>query len=159
MMTRFARIAVLAALVVSQSANAFYLPGIAPVSYPRGANLEVMANKLTSVSNQLPYDYYSLPFCGSNDIGAHKSKHVNLGQLLVGERMKPTDYILAMDMQSECNVLCTKTYSVEDVKKMEKFIGEKYKYVGRAMLELVCNARHSVESHLTAGVESLSSLG
>lgn len=113
------------ALVVNIG-SAFYLPGIAPVDYASGAKLEVMANRLTSAKNQLPYDYYSLPFCGSEDPKAHRSKPVNLGQLLVGERMKPTDYSLSMRSPSACAVLCTKTFSPAEVKKLHRFISQEY---------------------------------
>jgi Endomembrane protein 70 len=122
-------VAALAALAFCRGSSAFYLPGIAPVSFPSGAKLDVMANKLTSPSNQLPYDYYSLPFCGADNAAAYRSKHVNLGQMLVGERMKPTDYILKMRNAKTCSVLCSKKLSDADVAKMSRFIAQKYRYV------------------------------
>ena len=45
-------------------AGAFYVPGVAPVEFADGEDVKVYAVKMTSVITQLPYDYYSLPFCG-----------------------------------------------------------------------------------------------
>ena len=56
--------------------RAFYLPCIEPISY-EGKKLDVMANKLTSAKNKLPYDYYSLPFCDSEHKQGLCSKPVN----------------------------------------------------------------------------------
>ena len=42
---------------------AFYVPGAEPVDYQEGDTIEIKAVKMTSSKTQLPYDYYSLPFC------------------------------------------------------------------------------------------------
>lgn len=107
-------------------ANAFYLPGIAPISYDEGSSLDVMANKLTSAKNKLPYDYYSLPFCGSEDKKGTRSKPVNLGQVLMGDRMKPTDYAFRMKISMQCQVLCSKTFSGEQIKMLRTRITQGY---------------------------------
>lgn len=106
-------------------ATAFYLPGMAPINYPTGTKLEVLANKLTSPKNSLPFDYYSLPFCGAES-KSHRSLPVNLGQLLVGERAKPTDYALAMRTPVSCAVLCAKTFSPAEVRRFTKRIAQDY---------------------------------
>ena len=36
---------------------------MAPRTFRYGDKVELKVNKLTSVHTQLPYDYYSLPFC------------------------------------------------------------------------------------------------
>ncbi|CDF34245.1 unnamed protein product [Chondrus crispus] len=86
-------------------AHAFYLPGIAMQEYADGDVVEVLANKLTSPSNTLPYGYYSLPFCATP--GSLKSRPVNLGQLLSGERAFPTPYTINMMHPVSCRVVCT----------------------------------------------------
>lgn len=113
------------ALCVSVSSS-FYLPGIAPKDYSAGEELDVMASKLTSPKNQLPYDYFSLPFCGSDDKSSHRSKPVNLGQLLMGERMKPTDYKLNMRVPTQCSVLCSVKLNKYQVKLFERRINQEY---------------------------------
>lgn len=106
--------------------HSFYLPGIAPISYEEGKKLEVMANKLTSPKNKLPYDYYSLPFCGSEKTKDHRSKPVNLGQVLMGDRMKPTDYDFHMKVPDQCKVLCTKSFTADQIKTLRTRITQEY---------------------------------
>lgn len=118
-------IAIASSLCLSSS-TAFYLPGIAPRSYGEGGKLDVMANKLVSPKNKLPYDYYSLPFCGAESKKDHKSKPVNLGQVLMGDRMKPTDYIINMKETVSCKMLCSVTLSADHVKTMTKRIEQEY---------------------------------
>ena len=43
--------------------NAFYVPGVAPQDFSEGDKIDVRAIKMTSSHTQLPYEYYSLPFC------------------------------------------------------------------------------------------------
>jgi transmembrane 9 superfamily protein 2/4 len=49
----------------------------------------LQAVKLTSVKAQLPYEYYSLPFCKPDKV-AYKSE--NLGEVLRGDRIVNTPY-------------------------------------------------------------------
>lgn len=86
-------------------ADAFYLPGIAPTDYTAGMNIQVLANRLTSPSNTLPYSYYTLPFC--QPLEPVRSKPVNLGQILVGERAFPTKFNLQMMRDETCTHMCT----------------------------------------------------
>ena len=44
----------------------FYLPGVSPKEYKDGDRVEVKVNKLSSSVTQLPYNYYSMPFCKPN---------------------------------------------------------------------------------------------
>lgn len=46
-----------------QLAHGFYLPGSYMHAYPKGVELWVKVNSLTSVEAELPYSYYSLPSC------------------------------------------------------------------------------------------------
>ncbi len=39
------------------------MPGVVPRDYADGDEIPVKFVKLDSVKTQLPYDYYSLPFC------------------------------------------------------------------------------------------------
>lgn len=56
----------------------FYVPGVAPVEFKKGDSIEVKAVKMTSTLTQLPYEYYSLPFCRPKK-GAIVYKSENLG--------------------------------------------------------------------------------
>ena len=43
--------------------DAFYVPGVAPQDFAENDKIDVRAIKMTSSHTQLPYEYYSLPFC------------------------------------------------------------------------------------------------
>jgi transmembrane 9 superfamily member 2/4 len=46
-------------------------------------------NKLTSTKTQIPYDYYSLPFCKPHKPGLQAE---NLGEVLSGDRIENSVY-------------------------------------------------------------------
>lgn len=75
-------------LVVTQG---FYLPGVAPVDYEDDVTVELKVNKLTSVHTQLPYKYYSLPFCPPKEV---VDKVENLGEILRGDRIENSPYMV-----------------------------------------------------------------
>ena len=78
---------IIACALILRLAGAFYVPGVAPVEFEKDALVEVRAIKLTSVKTQLPYEYYSLPFCKPTEI---KYKSENLGEVLRGDRIVNT---------------------------------------------------------------------
>ncbi|XP_031558283.1 transmembrane 9 superfamily member 4-like [Actinia tenebrosa] len=90
-------------LLMCQYSMAFYLPGIAPIDYEKGQKLEVKAVKMTSVKTQLPYEYYTLPFCKPQKLDF---KPENLGEVLRGDRIVNTPYEVAMNVNKKCTVLC-----------------------------------------------------
>ena len=78
-------------LAITSTTFAFYLPGVAPKDYAEGASIDIFGDKLTSVKNKVPYDYYSMKYCPPGP-GKVKSKHVGLGEILMGDRKEPTPY-------------------------------------------------------------------
>ena len=54
--------------------NAFYVPGVAPQDFAKGDKIDVRAIKMTSSHTQLPYEYYSLPFCKPDGEIVYKSQ-------------------------------------------------------------------------------------
>lgn len=80
---------------------------MAPTDFKKGDTIEVKAVKMTSIHTQLPYEYYSLPFClpknGSNSIH-YKSE--NLGEVLRGDRIVNTPYDVRMAENLPCTILC-----------------------------------------------------
>jgi transmembrane 9 superfamily protein 2/4 len=66
------------------------LPGVAPVEYKDGEPVPLKVNKVDSVHTQLPYKYYSLPFCKPK--GGIQDKAENLGEILLGDRIENSDY-------------------------------------------------------------------
>lgn len=52
----------------------------------------LQAVKLTSTRTQLPYEYYSLPFCPPVGTSEKNYKTENLGEVLRGDRIVNTPY-------------------------------------------------------------------
>jgi len=75
--------------------------------------LLVKVNKLTSTKTQLPYSYYSLPFCKPDTI---VDSAENLGEVLRGDRIENSPYVvstsLLLVMYSPYQLWCTKSLSV-----------------------------------------------
>ncbi|CAB4011926.1 transmembrane 9 superfamily member 4-like, partial [Paramuricea clavata] len=103
--------------------KAFYLPGIAPIDYESEGPLEIKAVKMTSIKTQLPYDYYSLPFCAPA-----KKQYIpeNLGEVLRGDRIVNTPYKVKVMINKSCTILCDKTWSPEESQTVAKRIKEDY---------------------------------
>lgn len=49
----------------------------------------MFVNKIWSSKTQLPYNYYSLPFCKPDTVETEKE---NIGQILIGDRIQNSDY-------------------------------------------------------------------
>lgn len=58
-------------------------------SIPQGQEISPKVNKLTSIKTQLPYEYYSLPYCRPEKIQKHAE---NLGEVLRGDRIENSVY-------------------------------------------------------------------
>jgi transmembrane 9 superfamily member 2/4 len=52
----------------------------------------VKVNKLTSIKTQLPYSYYSLPYC-KPDVIVDSAE--NLGEVLRGDRIENSPYVVS----------------------------------------------------------------
>ncbi len=60
-------------------------------------------NKLSSITNQLPYEYYSLPYCRPDKIVQSAE---NLGEVLRGDRIENSLYGILMRVDEQCKVTC-----------------------------------------------------
>ncbi|UJR33442.1 hypothetical protein I4U23_020887 [Adineta vaga] len=109
-----------------QPVFSFYIPGVAPLDFEKGGDVEVKAVKMTSSNTQLPYDYYKLPVhCKPSDGVQYKSE--NLGEVLRGDRIVNTNFKVEMDTNAPCRVLCKDiTLTAEESATVAKHIEEKY---------------------------------
>lgn len=82
-------------LVLSTLVNGFYLPGVAPKEYVDGETVPLKVNKLVSSKTQLPYTYYSLPFCTPKEGVLDMAE--NLGEILLGDKIENSPYIVSFD--------------------------------------------------------------
>ncbi|NXX66926.1 TM9S4 protein, partial [Spizella passerina] len=119
---------VLGLLLLLHSTDSFYVPGVAPINFHRNDPVEIKAVKLTSSRTQLPYEYYSLPFCQPSKI-TYKAE--NLGEVLRGDRIVNTPFQVSMNVEKKCEVLCNfpnkpVTLTVEQSKLIAERIREDY---------------------------------
>ncbi|XP_032993150.1 transmembrane 9 superfamily member 2-like [Lacerta agilis] len=105
--------------------GAFYLPGLAPVSFcDEGgekagckSKIELFVNRLDSVESVLPYEYDAFDFCQD---AAEKRPSENLGQVLFGERIASSPYKFIFKKNQQCQVACMKSYDPENTNDKNK---------------------------------------
>ncbi|KAK4600591.1 hypothetical protein RGQ29_010299 [Quercus rubra] len=102
----------------------FYLPGVAPEDFEKGDSLNVKVNKLTSIKTQLPYSYYSLPYCMPKKI---VDSAENLGEVLRGDRIENSPYEFKMRRPQMCNIACRITLDAKSAKEFKEKIGDEYR--------------------------------
>ncbi|KAL0451753.1 UNVERIFIED_CONTAM: Transmembrane 9 superfamily member 11 [Sesamum latifolium] len=103
----------------------FYLPGSYPHKYGIGDYLNMKVNSLTSIDTEIPFSYYSLPFCQPKE--GIKDSAENLGELLMGDRIENSPYRFKMYTNESDNFLCqTKPLSADEFKLLKKRIDEMY---------------------------------
>jgi len=94
----------IAAALLLQGVQGFYLPGVNPYSFTEGEAVKLKVNKMTSQKTLLPVDYYRLPFCQPE--GGPKMDHENLGEFLAGDRIESSPYRINMKVDMYCEQLC-----------------------------------------------------
>ncbi|CAK0904814.1 unnamed protein product, partial [Prorocentrum cordatum] len=104
--------------------RAVYLPGFAPVEYDQGVPVELKVNKLTSVKTQLPYRYYTLPYC--EPAGGIKESQENLGETLTGDQIENSPYEIKVLINQSCTTLCTQKLTAEQKDKFRSMIEDEY---------------------------------
>ena len=146
----------LVAALLAHCVHAFYLPGVAPKEYRNGEAVALKVNKMVSSVTQIPFDYYSLPFCRED--GGPKPFAESLGEILMGDKIESSPYEVPFppfrpplccgsdvivlkkkkkkndgDVQilsgvSEvCKVLCTKELKTQEVSLLEERIRQEYR--------------------------------
>ena len=104
--------------------KAFYLPGVAPREYGDGDLLGVKVVKLDSSKTQLPYDYYSLPFCKPTII---EQTNENLGEILSGDRIENSLYDVSVKNPYSCKLVCKRQYSDAELQQFSDMIENEYR--------------------------------
>ncbi|KAL7581193.1 hypothetical protein ACA910_005979 [Epithemia clementina (nom. ined.)] len=104
--------------------SAFYVPGVAPLTFKSGEEVPLKVNALTSTRTQIPRDYYRLPFCVPD--GGPKMASENLGEFLTGNKIQSSPYELHMLTETFCRKVCQITLSKLQAAKLRLHI--KYQY-------------------------------
>ncbi|KAJ2841374.1 Transmembrane 9 super member 2, partial [Coemansia erecta] len=123
------------AALLSQQADAFYLPGIAPHDYKIGEKVDLQVNSLTPSLNAenklesvLSYNYYDERFHFCRPQGGPKAAHESLGSILFGDRIYNSAFELEMLKDSSCQMLCAQTIPGKDAAFINDKIMKGYNY-------------------------------
>lgn len=111
--------------LIFQFAYGFYLPGSYSHKYGIGDNLSVKVNSLTSIDTEMPFSYYSLPFCRPPE--GVKDSAENLGELLMGDRIENSPYRFQMYKNATETFTCvSEALNADSFKLMKERIDEMY---------------------------------
>ena len=101
-------------LTAPELSSAFYLPGVAPISYKEGDKVPLNVNRLTPVGSQVDgtlrsvvsFDYYhpDFHFCRPKPKPEYESE--SLGSILFGDRIMTSPFELLMAKNETCKQLC-----------------------------------------------------
>ncbi|KAL8497531.1 hypothetical protein ACS0TY_021020 [Phlomoides rotata] len=105
-------------VLVFQACSGFYLPGSYMHTYSTGDDIFAKVNSLTSIETELPFSYYSLPYC--KPVGGIKKSAENLGELLMGDQIDNTPYRFRMNVNESLYLCTSPPLSENDVKLLKQ---------------------------------------
>ncbi|XP_044472030.1 transmembrane 9 superfamily member 11-like [Mangifera indica] len=125
-LTRNFSVCVLSFILIFQSFSyGFYLPGSYPHKYDVADVLSVKVNSISSIETEMPFSYYSLPFCKPQE--GVKDSAENLGELLMGDRIENSPYRFKMYNNESDIFLCkTDPLSKDNFNLLKQRIDELY---------------------------------
>ncbi len=109
-----------------------FLAGWSIRSYVDNEAIPLHVNKVYSDNTQLQYAYYDLPFVcpptGQKHAGraSGRNVHLNLGEVLRGDRIMTSDYELAIGQDVECQYLCSHTTDRKGIQRAQQLIEDGY---------------------------------
>eukprot|EP01041_Mallomonas_annulata_P006757 gene6757-13699_t len=104
--------------------SVYYLPGVSPHSFQQYEQVKLYVSKLTSVKTQIPFDYYSLPYCKPSRAAMQSE---NIGEVISGDRIENSVYKLEMQVPKACEVACIKKLKKSERDSFIKAIDEDYR--------------------------------
>ncbi|KAJ6723898.1 TRANSMEMBRANE 9 SUPERFAMILY PROTEIN [Salix koriyanagi] len=105
-------------VLLGKACNGFYLPGSYMKTYSTGDEIFAKVNSLTSIETELPFSYYSLPYCQPH--GGVKKSAENLGELLMGDQIDNSPYRFRMNVNESVYLCTTKPLSEHEVKLLKQ---------------------------------------
>ncbi len=105
---------VIALVLSSQLASAFYLPGLTPSNYKQGDLVQLNVNRLTpsqseretQIQSAFSFDYYHHAFHFCEPEGGASSASQSLGSILFGDRIQSSPFQLHMAKNETCKAVC-----------------------------------------------------
>ncbi|EGF76954.1 hypothetical protein BATDEDRAFT_20927 [Batrachochytrium dendrobatidis JAM81] len=112
-------------------AHSFYLPGVAPHDYLKGAKVELLVNALSSpetvsFGTVMPFDYYYTQFHFCLPKNGPEPQSESLGSVLFGDRLFSSPFELRMAENTTCTHLCETSIDSWDAGFINEAIMEKY---------------------------------
>ncbi|KAL0340139.1 UNVERIFIED_CONTAM: Transmembrane 9 superfamily member 12 [Sesamum radiatum] len=111
-------------VLILQGCNGFYLPGSYMHTYSTGDEIYAKVNSLTSIETELPFSYYSLPYCKPK--GGIKKSAENLGELLMGDQIDNSPYRFRMNVNESVYLCTTPPLSEQEVKLFKQRTRDMY---------------------------------
>ncbi|PWA74423.1 Nonaspanin (TM9SF) [Artemisia annua] len=105
-------------IFISHLCNGFYVSASYMYTYSAGEHLYVKVNSLTSILTELPFSYYSLPYCTPSE-GIRKSEE-NIGQLLMGDQIANSPYRFRMNVNESIYLCTTHALNKHEVKLLRQ---------------------------------------
>lgn len=87
-------------------------------TYRQGEEIGAKVNSLTSIETELPFSYYSLPYCQPE--GGIKNSAENLGELLMGDQIDNSPYRFHVNVNESLYLCTTKPLDEADVKLLKQ---------------------------------------
>ncbi|GMM38469.1 Emp70 protein [Saccharomycopsis crataegensis] len=127
-------------LCLISTAQAFYLPGVAPTTYHANDDIQLLVNHITPSNIHsangndkntktfvYSFDYYfpKLHFCKPKN-GEPQAQSESLGSIIFGDRIYNSPFEIKMLEDKSCVKLCTSTYSQSDALFFNKLIRSGY---------------------------------
>jgi len=115
----------LAVLALLPCAFAGYaLPGVAPHNFADGEVVDLQVARIDSVITQMPFPYYTLPFC-QPETREFATQH--MGASLRGDRIEASAYELSFEKDEACKLLCHRRFTEKKLKEFESKVREGYR--------------------------------
>ncbi|GMI85661.1 hypothetical protein like AT4G12650 [Hibiscus trionum] len=105
-------------ILFAHSSRGFYLPGSYMHTYSTNDAIYAKVNSLTSIETELPFSYYSLPYC--KPMGGIKKSAENLGELLMGDQIDNSPYRFRMNVNESLYLCTTSPLSEHEVKLLKQ---------------------------------------
>jgi len=116
-------------LIANIVQSAVYVPFMSPISYSVGETLGIRVNSLTSHVGVLPYPFYSVKSCKPSPARMKKEKkHENLGEILWGDQIEPSEYFVSVMKNVTCKALCAPLpFAPKEMETLKKRIENQYR--------------------------------
>lgn len=121
-----------------QPAHSYYMPGTYPQEFKEGHIIQAQVNSLKSFDTEMPYEYYSMPFCRPLGGVKRAANTANPGTLLEGLRIENSPYNFPMKIKQTGVSACSSHLGKD---------GELQDYYGPLTAKEVKNLKHKIDNH------------